>query len=333
MSSASSERSRVDRGSPPRHWRASRIAGVDQPGTQVDRVGVGTVGRQWAHQVVRDDVFGMAAELAYWFFLSLFPFFIFLAALGGFVAVAFDVGDPTQRLVDLLGDRMPPEATRLIRPQIEDVVANQDPGTLSLGLLAAIWVATSGANATIKATNRAYDVRETRPAWKRYLLALVTTLVTGTVLVVAFAVFVAGEVFGQAIAAAVGLGGAFRLAAEAARWLGVVVLLLAGSGLLYWVAPNVRLRLRWVVPGALLFTVGWLVATYLFALYVARFGSYSATYGTLAGVAVLLVWFYLTAFVLLAGAELNAVINEQLGPRELDEERRKEDKRLGDHTT
>jgi membrane protein len=275
------------------------------------RIRVVDVSKEWVRRVVRDDVSGLAAELAYWFFLSLFPFFIFLAALGGFVATILDVRDPTQQIVDLLGTTMPPDATRLVRPQIEHVVGTRNPGLLSLGILGAIWSATGWATATIKAMNRAYAVQETRPFWRRYLLAFGLMLLTGSVLVGAFVLFVAGRVFGQQIAAAVELEGAFRIVVDLARWPAAVILLLLGSASLYWAAPNRDLRLRWITPGAVLFAAGWLVATYLFTQYVAVFGSYNATYGTLGGVAVLLVWFYLTAFILLAGAELNAVIDEQ----------------------
>jgi membrane protein len=281
---------------------------------RLGRIHVLDVGREWAKRVVRDDVYGLAAELAYWFFLSLFPFFIFLAALGGFVAALLDVRDPTQQIVDLLGSTMPPDATRLVRPQIEQVVGTRNPGLLSLGVLGTIWTATGWASAIIKAMNRAYAVPETRPFWKTYLLAFGLMLLTSSVLVGAFVLVVAGEVFGRQIAAAVGLEGAFQIAVDVARWPAAVSLLLVGSAFLYGAAPNVNLGLRWITPGAVLFAAGWLVATSLFTQYVAVFGSHNATYGTLGGVAVLLVWFYLTAFILLAGAELNAVIDEQSEP-------------------
>ena len=284
---------------------------------RLGRIHVLDVGREWAKRVVRDDVYGLAAELAYWFFLSLFPFFIFLAALGGFVATLLDVRDPTQRIVDLLGSTMPPDATRLVRPQIEQVVGTRNPGLLSLGVLGTIWTATGWASAIIKAMNRAYAVPETRAFWKTYLLAFGLMLLTSSVLVGAFVLVVAGEVFGRQIAAAAGLEGAFQIAVDVARWPAVVSLLLVGSAFLYGAAPDVDLGLRWITPGAVLFAAGWLAATSLFTQYVAIVGSYNATYGALGGVAVLLVWLYLTGFILLAGAELNAVIDEQSEPEKL----------------
>ena len=110
----------------------------------------------------------------------------------------------------------------------------------------------------------------------------------------------------------------------------MIVLLLLTTAFLYRVAPNVQLSLKWIAPGAIVFVAGWLGATYLFTLYVANFGSYAATYGALAGVAVLLIWFYLTAFVLLAGAELNAVLTAQMAPAQVDEQRRGAGRELAD---
>ena len=134
---------------------------------------------------------------------------------------------------------------------------------------------------------------------------------------------VGAQVFGQQIAAGLGLQGEYRRLMDVATWLLVVVLLLPGSAFLYWAAPNIHLKAVWVLPGAAFFTAGWLLATYLFTVYVARFGAYGATYGTLGGVAVLLVWFYLTGLTLLAGAELNAVIDRQVDPEGLETERRR----------
>ena len=167
------------------------------------------VGRQWIEQIVRDDVLGLSAELAYRFFLALFPFFIFLTALGGVIASMVGVQDPTRHFIDLLGTIMPSEAARLVRPEIEHVVQAQRPGILSLGIVAAIFFATGGTNATIKAMNRAYDVEETRPFWKTYLLAVGLTLLAGSGLVAAFVILVLGQFFGRQLMATLGLGEAF----------------------------------------------------------------------------------------------------------------------------
>ncbi|MGE3268173.1 MAG: YihY/virulence factor BrkB family protein [Chloroflexota bacterium] len=288
------------------------------------------IGREWFDAVVHDSLTGLAAELAYWFFLSMFPFFIFLTALGGAAAATFNVDDPTQRIADLLGAYMPPDATRLVEPEIQRVIGRQPPGTLSLGLFFSLWVATSGANAIIRSMNRAYSVPESRPIWQRYLLALGLTILYASVLILSFVVFVGAQVFGRQIAAELNVQGALRPLVGVATWLLVVVLLFPGSAFLYWVAPNIHLRAVWVLPGATFFTAGWLVATYLFTVYVAHFGAYGATYGTLGGVAVLLVWFYMTGFILLAGAELNAVIDRHVDPEAVEAERQRSGGRRSD---
>jgi membrane protein len=295
----------------------------------VGKLNVGAAARAWAHAVVHDEVTGLAAELAYYFFLSLFPFFIFLTALGGFAAAILHVQNPTEQIVGILSTYMPSEATRLVRPEIERLVGRQAPGTLSLGLVFAVWAATSGANAVIRAMNRAYDVQETRPFLRRYALALGLTVLSATVLVVSFILFVGARVFGQEISSSLGLEQAYDWLLDTISWLLVAALLLPGSAFLYWAAPNIHLRALWVLPGAVFFTAGWLIATYLFTFYVRQFGSYGATYGTLGGVAVLLVWLFLTGLVLLTGAELNAAIDRQVDPEGVEAEGRRSTSEAG----
>jgi membrane protein len=288
---------------------------------RVRRLAVVDAGQQLVERVRRDDVLGLAAELAYRFFLSLFPVLIFVAALGGFVADLLAIRNPTQQIIDLLGAILPPEATRLVRPEIEQLVGEEHPGLLSSGVLGSIWAATGGTNATIKAMNRAYQVPETRPFWKRYLLAIGLTLLAGSLLVVAFGAFVALQAFGEEVAVAFGLGERLEHLLEIASWPAVFLLLLAATALLYAAAPNTDLPARWVSPGAVLFAGGWLLVTYGLGQYVENFGTYEATYGALGGVVVLLVWFYLVAFILLVGGELNALVAERPTPRSSGEDR------------
>lgn len=271
-------------------------------------------GKRTVRQVMKDDVGGLAAELAYRFLLALFPFFIFLAALGGFVAEVFNVENPTDRIMDLLEGRIPSDAASVLSRQLEGVVESQNPGLLSIGILGAVWAASGGVGAVIKAMNRAYDVQESRPFWRKYALQVGLTLLAGTFIIGAFALLLAGQIFGQELADALGVGGLFALLISLGRWPVVIALLLVAVAFLYWAAPNAKLPFKWITPGSVLFTVVWLAATYGFGLYVAHFGSYNATYGALGGVVILLVWLYLSAFILLVGAELNAVLEEQAQP-------------------
>ena len=174
----------------------------------------------------------------------------------------------------------------------------------------------------MKAMNRAYDVKETRAFWKKYPLSIGLTLLAGSFAISAFILLVGGQLAGEKIAGALGIEGIFATLVNFARWPLVVALLLVAMAFVYWAAPNIELPFKWITPGAVLFTVVWIAATSVFGLYVANFSAYDATYGTLGSVVVLLLWFYLTGFIMLVGAELNAVVDGQIDPVRLMEHRR-----------
>jgi membrane protein len=161
-----------------------------------------------------------------------------------------------------------------------------------------------------------YDVEETRPFWKRTALALGLTVLTGAFFITAFVLAVGGQAIATAVADAVGLGDFVRAVMFVARYVFVIGLLLGAIAFLYWAAPDARLPFRWISPGAVMFTVVWIVATLAFGWYVSNFGSYNATYGALGGVIILMIWFYLTAYIMLAGAELNALLAQKNAPEE-----------------
>jgi len=270
--------------------------------------------RRFVIQFVRDDALGLSGELAYRFFLSIFPFFIVLASLGSPLAGLLGWLKPAQNVAQILGQIMPPDASGVFSTEIEHIVQSMRPGLLPLSVIGALLIATSGTNAVIKAANRAYGVEETRPFWKRYLTALGLTVFAGIAIVGAFVLFMLGIWFGVGLASTLGLGPVFQRLVQVLFWPIVGVMLVAGISYVYWAAPNVRLHFLWVLPGAIVFSVSWLVATRIFAFYVAQLGSHGLTYGALAGVAILLLWFYLTAFLLLVGLELNVVVAERLDP-------------------
>lgn len=286
---------------------------IDQIRASIDQVrasAAGTFAKRLVGQVLDDDVPGLAAELAYRFFLALFPFAMFVAGLGGFIARQLGVGYPASQATDQLTGALPPEAATLLGRELDRVVSNHSAGLLSIGLLAAAFFATGGTNALIKAMNRAFDVEETRPFLRKYLLALGLTVLAGASIVAAFVLLVVGQVAGTEIARQLGLGGAAAAAISVVRWALTIVFLVMAVLVLYRLGPNVRLDLRAVLPGAVTFVAGWIVATLAFGVYVANFGSYGATFGALAGVAILMIWFYLTAFILLLGVEINDLLRD-----------------------
>ncbi|MEO6397570.1 MAG: YihY/virulence factor BrkB family protein [Tepidiformaceae bacterium] len=257
-----------------------------------------------------DDISGLAAELSYRFFLALFPFFIFLAALGGFVAAAVSSGDPTQRLMDQIGSALPADARSILEDQVRGVLDSRSGGLLSIGIIGAVWAASGAAKALIKALNRVHDVTETRPFWKSTSLALSMTLAGSVAILGSFGLLVATQAFGSDIADAIGAGSAFELTVLVIRWPIIIALVMFAVSLIYWLAPNIDLPFKFVTAGAVTFTAVWLLAAVAFGLYVANFGSYNKTYGTLGGVVVLLTWLYLSNLMLLLGAEINATLAE-----------------------
>ena len=278
-------------------------------------------GRLLVRKIIDDDILGLSAELSYRFFLALFPFAIFVAGVGAFVARQLSIDNPAQAITDRLAGTLPPEAATLVQEELQRVIDRQDTGLISFGVLAAVFFATGGTNALIKAMNRAFEVEETRPLWRRYVVAIGMTLLGGGSLIGAFVLFVSGSILVGDVARQLGIEGTFWELLPILRWPIVIGLVFAAVSVLYRVGPNLRLPLRWIVPGALLFAVAWLAGTWLFGWYVSGFASYGSTYGALAGVAILLIWFYLTSFILLLGVEVNDVIAELQAPQDLEERR------------
>lgn len=277
--------------------------------------------RQVYRQAMRDDIMGLSAELSYRFFLALFPFAIFLTALGGFVAAQLPVENPAEQAVQMVGDALPEEAAAVVQSELENIIQQQSGSLLSVGALLALFFATGGTNAVIKAMNRVYGVAEGRPIWKRYLVALAMTLFAGAALIGAIILLGPLRILGPQIAVALGLGEtAPTLIAVASGALAFLLLLLAAAWV-YRVAPNIRLPLKSVFPGALLFAVAWVVGTLGFFIWVTNFGDYGSTYGALAGVVIVLVWFYVSALLFLLSAEFNEVLHEMRDPAELENRR------------
>ena len=157
--------------------------------TRDDVVGFG---KEFVKQFQEDDASGMAAELAYRWLFAVFPFGLFLAALGAFIASWIGIQNPGQQIIDALGDNLPAELAAGVAPELERVIGQQQPGLVSIGALLALWAATSGTMTVIKAMNRAYDVEETRSAVTRYGIGIGLTIGAAVVLILSFVTIVGG---------------------------------------------------------------------------------------------------------------------------------------------
>lgn len=255
-------------------------------------------------EIKTDNGLGLAAQLAYYFFLALFPALLFLLALASFLPAQDVVG----RIVGLLQGVAPQQVLDIIRDQLGQIAEGRQGGLLSFGVIAAVWSSSAAMVAIIDALNRAYDVEDQRPWWKQRLTAVLLTSGVALFVLVAFALVIAGPQTAEFVAARVGLGDVFAWTWKILQWPVVFALVATAIGLIYYFAPDVDQDFAWITPGSLLATLLWLVGSLLFRLYVVNFGSYNETYGAIGGVMVLMLWLYLTGLVILFGAEMNAEI-------------------------
>jgi membrane protein len=258
--------------------------------------------------VQEDDLAGGAAELAYRFLFAMFPFFLFFAALSGFMTGWLNISDPTDRLISELERALPSDAASLLDTQLRGVLEGGHGGLLSIGAIAALWAASSATKSVMKWMNRVYNVKEGRPFVRKQLVGLGLTLLGAAGFLVAVPVLVVGQVAGHEIAEALGLSGVWAPIVAWARIPVVLVLLMAAMAVVYWLTPNANVPFKWITPGAVMFAFLWLAATIGFAVYVGNFGNYQATYGAIGGVVILMIWLYITAFVLLLGGKVNATV-------------------------
>jgi membrane protein len=251
-----------------------------------------------------DDALGLAAQLAYYFFLALFPALLFLIALASF----FPLGDLAANATQSLQRVAAPGIVDIIRGQLTQLSGSADGGVLSFGVLAALWSSSAAMVAIIDALNRAYDVEDGRPWWKRRLTAVAITLAVAIFLLASLTLVLVGPELGGTLASRLGLGAAFEWGWKILQWPLVFALVATAISLIYYYAPDVDQDFVWLTPGSLAATALWLIGSLAFRVYIVNFGSYNQTYGAIGGVMVLMLWLYLSGVSVLAGAELNAEI-------------------------
>ena len=262
------------------------------------------LGRRTWREIVADDVFGLAAQLSYYFFLALFPALLFLLALASF----FPLSSVTDDVGQALGPFVSPQILDLIQDQMRRLARDQDGGLLTLGVAGALWSSSAALVSIVSALNRAYDIEEARPWWKVRLTAIGLTLGVALFVIVAFTLVLAGPALAQKLGQTTGWGTAFEWGWLVLQWPVVFALVAIGIGLIYYFGPDADQDWVWITPGAVAATSLWLLISVLFKVYVANFTDYEGSYGAVGGVIVLLLWFYVSGIAILAGAELNAEI-------------------------
>jgi membrane protein len=257
--------------------------------------------RTW-RETNEDKILGHAAELAYYFLLALFPMLIFLTSLVGFLPGL------REAIFTALAKFVPGEAMRLVSQTISDVTRNRSGGLISFGVLGALWAASGGVSAVMGTLNTAYDVREERALWKVRLIAIGLTIMLALLVVGGTTLVMFGDRFAAWFAALFGMGTTFTVAWSAVNYLVGLALLFLGLELIYYFGPNVQQDWKWVTPGAVFAVVSMVIASLLFSLYLRFAPDYSATYGSIGAVVVLMLWLYIMGAVILIGGEINSEI-------------------------
>src|SRR5215203_1447987 len=250
-----------------------------------------------------DNLSDWAAALTYYSVLSIFPALLVLISL-------IDLAGPgtTQTLLDNLGQVAPGSVNQILQDAITNLQQTRgSAGVLALVSLAlALWLASRYIAAFMRASNAIYDVPEGRPVWKTLPIRLGVTVVVMVLLAVSAVAVVATGGLAARLGRLLGIGSTAVRVWDLAKWPVLLVIVGFLFALLYWASPNARQPFRWITSGGILAVVVWVVASVAFAVYVANFGSYNKTYGSLASVIIFLVWLWLSNTAILLGAELNA---------------------------
>ncbi len=252
-----------------------------------------------------DDYPAVAAQLAYFVLLFLFPFLMLLVAVAGLA-----VNDPQsvlETLTERIGGFVPEEAVGLLGDYIDRTLRSRTPGVLLFAVLLVLGTGSAASQAIVKAANRAYEVRETRPFLKMWgisaLMVLGGTLLVGALVFAAF-----GPEIGGYVRRSTGLPGFFLTFWGTLSWALAFLVVTFALAVLYYLAPNAGLPFKWITPGGFVATVLMLASGVALKLYVANIARYDQVYGQLGAVVVLMLWLYVTGLTILIGVEMNAVL-------------------------
>jgi len=263
--------------------------------------------KRTAKETIDDDCLSIAAQLSYYFALALFPALLFVVALASYLPY-----NVVNDVVAALAPIAPPAVLDIIRQQLESIVAGEQTGLLTIGILGAVWSSSGAMTSIVSALNRAYDIPETRPWWKVRLLAIALTIALVMFVLLSFTMIVAGPRAGSWLAGWFGLSQAFDAAWVYLRWPLIFALATSGIAIVFYYAPDADQDWVWITPGSMVACLLWILVSIGLKYYVTNFGNYNETYGALGAAAILLLWMYLTGLAILIGGELNAEIEHAL---------------------
>jgi membrane protein len=261
-------------------------------------------------KIGEDELSTRSAALSYYFLLALFPMFLFLVSLIGVFAGAGSQLRDT--ILNALGRLAPGSASGLVHSVVQQTIKHSSGIKLAAGILGALWAASGGMSAVVVSLNVVYRTKETRPWWKQKLTVVGLTLALSALIIVAIVLVLYGGKLGQLLASHIGLGQAFAVAWKVLQWPLSFAAMFLSYSLIYYFAPDLEERKwYWVTPGAVAGVALWLLASLGFRVYLHFFNSYSATYGSIGAVVILMLWLYITGFAILIGGQVNWVIENE----------------------
>jgi membrane protein len=273
-------------------------------------------------EISDDNVYNGAAALGYYLTLAIFPAMILLMTIIPYLPI--DRVD--EAIMDMLGQALPAEAYDMVAGIVTEVTQQQRGGLLSFSLLATLWAASTGMYAIMQQLNITYGVEEARSFVRARATAIILSLLFGLLVIGSFSLIVLGGVIQDWLGTRLGFSDALIVVFAAFRWVVIVLALLLGFAMIYRYAPNVEQKFVFISPGSLLGVTLLIIASLGFAIYTSNFADYSATYGSIGAVVILMLWLYIAGFVILIGSEINALI-EHYSP----EGKRKGEKRESRH--
>lgn len=260
--------------------------------------------RELNQEIRDDDIFNGAATLGFWLTLAVFPAMIFLMAVLPYLPVS----RVDQAIMDLLRQTLPESAADMFYGVVAEVTGQERGGVLSFGLVATFWAASAGMYAIMQQLNVTYDVKEGRSFLKARALSLGLSLLFVVLVVGAFSLVVLGGVLQEWLGDRFGFSPVLLDFFAVFRWVMIVLALLLGFALTYYLGPDVEQEFKFITPGSVLGVVLLGAASLGFRFYATHFGNYSATYGSIGAVIILMLWLYLAGLAILLGSEVNALL-------------------------
>lgn len=273
------------------------------------------LGRAVFKEINANNVFGRAAELAFYFLFALFPLIFLMMTLFGLFAP--NSGELQTDLFSYFADFLPPTAFQLLRSVAAEIAAHASHGKLIFGAASALWLISTCVSSMISFLNAAYHVPETRPWLRARALALLLSLIISILLLAALLMVLVGGHFVSWLGAGLRLHPLVVLVGKVLQWPTAIFFVALSCSLIYHYGPDLKERRRWhwFTPGAAFGAFIWLVASFGFRIYLHYFDTYSVSYGSLGAVMILLVWLYVTGLACLIGAEINAEVERSLVER------------------